>query len=92
MNDLVFVNSKKEAVTSHVVISEGMEVSQHASLELIKRYKSDLEEFGRVSFQMRPFETAGGVQKRKEYLLNRDQAIFLITLMRNPARTVFRRI
>ncbi|WAR46943.1 Rha family transcriptional regulator [Methylomonas rapida] len=88
MNDLVFVNAKKEAVTSHVVISEGMEVTQDSSLKLIKQYKADLEEFGRVRFQIVPFETPGGIQKRKEYLLNRDQAIFLITLMRNNPKTV----
>lgn len=88
MKDLVVVNSKKEAVTSHVVISKGMEVTQDSSLKLIKQYKTDLEEFGRVRFQIVPFETKGGLQRRKEYMLNRDQAMFLITLMRNNPKTV----
>lgn len=88
MKDLVIINAKKEAVCSHVVISHGMNVTQHSSLELIKKYKNDLQDFGRVSFQMRPFETKGGIQKRKEYMLNRDQTIFLITLMRNNIKTV----
>ncbi|WP_084254162.1 Rha family transcriptional regulator [Methylobacter marinus] len=88
MTDLVIINSNKEAVTSHISIAEGMEVTQDSSLQLIKRYKADLEEFGRVRFQIVPFQTKGGVQKHKEYMLNRDQALFLITLMRNNQRTV----
>lgn len=68
MTDLVIINSNKEAVTSHISIAEGMEVTQDSSLQLIKRYKADLEEFGRVRFQIVPFQTKGGVQKHKEYM------------------------
>ncbi|MGR9052898.1 MAG: Rha family transcriptional regulator [Gammaproteobacteria bacterium] len=87
MNDLVFVNSKKEAVTSYTAISDGMGVEHHATLELIKRYRSDLEEFGVISFQMRKPGDQGG-RPKKEWMLNRDQAMFLITLMRNNPQTV----
>ena len=36
---------------------------------LIRRYKSDLEEFGRVEFEMRPLQKDGGTQKRELRLL-----------------------
>ncbi len=85
MKDLVIVNSKKEAVASHVIISTGMQITQDSSLKLIKKYKNDLEDFGKVRFQMRPLDSG---QKQKQYMLNRDQAFFLITLMRNTPNTV----
>jgi len=85
MIDLVIINSKKEAVTSHIIIAEGMGVTQHAALELIKRYKKELQEFGKVSFQMRPLESG---QKQKQFMLNQHQATLLITLMRNNPETV----
>jgi len=83
--DLVKINSQNEAVTSHLIISEGMRVSQHSSLELIKRYKKDLEKFGKLSFQMIPLESG---QKQKQFMLNERQATLLITLMRNTPETV----
>lgn len=87
MNDLVFVNAKKEAVTSHVVISEGMEVDHESTQALIKRYKKELETFGVIRFQIgKPSEQGG--RPKKEYMLNRDQSMFLITLMRNNPKTV----
>jgi len=85
VKDLVFINSKKEAVCSHVAISTGMKVTQDSSLKLIKQYKSDLEDFGKVRFQNVPLESG---QKQKQFMLNRDQAMFLITLMRNNIQTV----
>ena len=46
--DLVIINSKKEAVTSHVIIAEGMRVTQDAALKLITKYRSELQEFGKA--------------------------------------------
>ena len=42
--------------------------------------------FGRVAFEIRPFETAGGRQEREIAILNEDQATYLITLSRNTTK------
>jgi len=83
MHDLVIINSKKEAVCSHVVISGGKGVTQDSSLKLIKKYSDELKEFGRVRFQIVPFDTNGGLQKRKEYMLNEHQSMFLASIKNN---------
>ncbi|MCF7970821.1 MAG: Rha family transcriptional regulator [Methylococcaceae bacterium] len=83
--DLVIINSKKEAVTSHIIIAEGMAVTQDAALKLISKYKNELQEFGKVRFQIVPLESG---QKQKQFMLNEHQATLLITLMRNNPETV----
>ncbi|MFO7753182.1 MAG: Rha family transcriptional regulator, partial [Desulfobacteraceae bacterium] len=55
----------------------------HAVIQLVRNYKEDLEDFGRVAFEMRPFHTEGGIQKREVALLNEHQATLLLTYMKN---------
>ena len=43
----------------------------------------DLNDFGRVSFENVPFETAGGKQKKEIALINEQQATLLLTYFRN---------
>lgn len=70
-------------VTSSFAIAEGTD-NEHASvIKLVRTYQADLEEFGRVGFQIEPFETAGGTQQREIALLNQEQATLLLTYMRN---------
>jgi len=85
--NLVIINSKKEAVTSHIIISDGMGVTQESTQELIKKYKKDLSELGVFRFQNGKPKSKGG-RPTKEYMLNRDHSMFLITLMRNNSKTV----
>lgn len=54
-----------------------------AVLQLVNSYVDDFEQFGRIAFEMRPFETAGGVQTMRVAHLNEAQATLLITFMRN---------
>lgn len=82
MNNLVFVQ-KDVPYTDSLAIANGGNVEHRAILQLIKTHLDDLQEFGRVSFEMRPFETNGGVQKVRICRLNKEQATFLITLMKN---------
>ena len=82
MNNLVFVQ-KDVPYTDSLAIASGGHVEHRAILQLIKTHLDDLQEFGRVSFEMRPFETNGGVQKVRICRLNKEQATFLITLMKN---------
>lgn len=72
-----------EARTTTLAIAEGTGVEHKATIQLIRNYLSDFEEFGRVTFEMAPFATAGGVQKREIALLNEQQATLVMTYMRN---------
>lgn len=72
-----------ELVTTSLIVAEGTE-SQHASvIRLVRDNLADFEEFGGVGFEIQPFETAGGTQKRSVALLNREHAMLLMTYMRN---------
>lgn len=72
-----------DAVTTTTVIAAGTE-NEHASvIALVRRYQADFEEFGRVRFEIEPFETPGGVQSREVALLDEPQATLLLTFMRN---------
>lgn len=82
-NEIVFIGNDGQAVTTSLAIAEGTE-NKHASvLQLIRQNANDLNDFGRVTFEMRPFETAGGTQKREVAILNEQQSTLLLTYMRN---------
>lgn len=58
--------------------------NEHASvLRLIRDNLADFEEFGGVGFEIAPFDTAGGVQRREVAVLNEEHATLLLTYMRN---------
>lgn len=71
------------AVTTTLAIAEGTGVEHKAVIQLVRTYLTDLGEFGRVTFEMRPFETAGGMQRREVAILNEQQSTLLLTYMRN---------
>jgi len=82
MNNIVTLNNG-QAVTTSLAIAEGTE-NEHASvIKLVRTYQADLSEFGRVGFEIAPFETAGGMQSREVAILNEQQATLLLTYMRN---------
>ena len=56
--------SNGEAVTTTLAIAEGTEIDHASVIKLVRTYLADLEEFGRVGFEIAPFETAGGVQQQ----------------------------
>lgn len=82
MSNIVLIENG-EAVTSSAAIAVGVGNPHKSVIQLIRQNQQDLEEFGRVPFQMRPFETAGGTQNREIALLNEQQATLLMTYMRN---------
>ncbi|AQT78280.1 hypothetical protein B1R94_02075 [Mycolicibacterium litorale] len=58
--------------------------NEHASvLRLIRDNIADFTEFGGVGFEIQPFDTAGGVQRREVAILNEEHATLLLTYMRN---------
>jgi len=75
------VNS--ELLVSSLVIAENVKHEHRTVLQLIRQNLKDFEELGGVTFQMQPFETNGGVQTREIVLLNENQAILVMTYMRN---------
>ncbi|MGY0373234.1 Rha family transcriptional regulator [Clostridium sp. JNZ J1-5] len=88
---LVFITDKdlkNEPYTTSKIIAEYGGQEHRAVRQLIESYKNQLKEFGRVTFEMIPFETKGGIQNIKVYKLNEEQATFLITLMKNTPQVV----
>lgn len=74
---------KLDLVTNTAAIAVGVGRDHDTIIKLVDRNKSDLEEFGRVGFEIRPIQTKGGVQKQRVALLNEQQTTLLITYMRN---------
>ena len=72
-----------EAVTTSLAIADGTANTHEAVIKLVRTYSADLEQFGRVGFEIEPFETAGGVQHREIALLNEQQSALIIAYMRN---------
>lgn len=68
----VFTNSK--------VIAEGTGNQHHAVRELIKKYHSEIEEFGALFISN---EESSGGRPMEVFYLNEEQATFVITLLRN---------
>lgn len=79
MYELVEVR-KNNIFTNSRIIAEGTGNKHHAIRELIKRYKSDIEDFGTLLILNE--ESTGG-RPMEVYLLNEEQATFVITLLRN---------
>lgn len=72
-----------DAVTPTTAIAAGTEKEHASVIALVRKYHDDLCEFGRVRFEVDPFETAGGAQSREIALLTEPQATLLLTYMRN---------
>ena len=82
MTDLVFIDNGAPVTTS-ATIAEGVCAQHKNVLELIRKNVSDFQEFGRVTFETRRLETAGGRQHQEVAVLNEQQATLLMTYMRN---------
>ena len=72
-----------EATTTSLIIAEGTGIEHASIMKLIRNNLNDFNEFGRVRFEIQPFETAGGIQKRELAILNEQQATLLFSYMRN---------
>lgn len=70
-------------IVSSLTIAEGAGVEHASVMKLVRAHLSDLEEFGRVGFEIAPFETAGGMQRREVALLNEQQATLVMSYQKN---------
>lgn len=84
VNEIVYIK-KEDVFTNSKIISEGAGIQHHSITKILKNYKSDFEEFGKlkIGFQIQPSKTN---QKEKLYLLNEQQATLLLTYLRNTER------
>jgi phage regulator Rha-like protein len=95
MNELVFLDpndiNETPFTTSEVVALHG-KVRHDTVQHLIRDYQKDIEEFGKLAFEIRPCEDGiNGFKIRKSnagrpekiYHLNEEQATLLITYMKN---------
>lgn len=85
-SELVFAGSDGEPFTTSLVIAAETGNEHRAVLQLIRTYVTDLDEVGRVAFQMQPFETAGGVQRREVAELDEPAAALLMTYLKNTTQ------
>jgi len=83
MNNLVFLEPddlSEIPFTTSKVIAEHGKVQHDTVQRLIRNYESDLEEFGKLGFEIRPLESG---QSEKIYKLNEQQSTLLIIYMKN---------
>lgn len=79
---LVLLNGDSPYTTSEIV-AECAGVKRHAVKSLIEKHRSDLEDFGKVAFQMQPLPGSKTGQKVTVYHLNEQQATLLMTYLKN---------
>lgn len=78
--ELVYMDGKKEPYTTSAIIAECAGIKHHAIQEHIRKQIGRLEQFGKVSFKMRPLQSG---QQTKDYILNEQQATLLVTFLKN---------
>ena len=89
MTNLVFLEPNKidaTPFTTSDVIAMFAGTSYRSVQRTIERQYARLERFGRVRFEITPLETEGGLQNKKIYRLNEEQATLLITFLKNTDR------
>lgn len=72
--------------TISLVIASDTGNEHRAVLQLIRANLDDMNEVGGVAFEMQPFETAGGTQKREIALMDEPAAALLMTYLRNTPK------
>ena len=80
--------SKALPVTDSLIIATLTEREHRIILQLAKKYRKELEDFGQVTSEMRLNEFKKRSQEIEVILLNEGQATFLITLMRNTPKVL----
>lgn len=72
-----------------IVMAERLGIDHPSLIKVIKKYEDKItERFQRVRFQIRPFETKGGVQNVTVAYLTEEQSYFVATLSKNSERVV----
>lgn len=77
------IGSHMEPYTTVDTVAQYAQVQQQTVEHLIRKHMKDLEEFGKVGFEIRAVEGSRTGQYAKVYHLNEQQATLLITYLRN---------
>ena len=78
------IGSHMEPYTTADAVAEWTHIKQETIDHLIRKHKSDLEEFGVLGFEIRlPLAGSKGGRPEKLYHLNEQQATLLITYLKN---------
>lgn len=80
---LVHAATDGTLTTTSEIIAAGTKSEHRNVIRLVRKYLTDFEAFGRVDFKNQTFDTAGGTQSREIAVLNREQAMFAMTMFRN---------
>ena len=83
---LVFIKpigSRMEPYTTSDTVAQYAQVRHKTVNELIRKHRTDIEEFGLLRFEMEAVERERGVKYAKVYHLNEQQATLLITYLKN---------
>ena len=88
-NTSLVLLQNNQLVTTSEIIAQSIDVHHKNTLDLIKRYKRELEPLGSLAFETRVkrADNRGG-EKTTYALLNEQQATFLISLSRNTSKVV----
>lgn len=81
-NNLVFIK-KDDVFTSSKIIAENTNIEHESVQRILRKYKSDFEEFGRLRFSDSKSGNLLGGRPEKIGLLNEQQALLLMTYLRN---------
>lgn len=84
--ELVTVADDGTPVVTSLVIANDTGNQHKNILGLIRENRDDLNDVGRVAFETRPFETAGGRQFREVAVLDEPASALLLTYLRNTPR------
>ena len=80
MNELVILKGN-DVFTDSLVIAKGTGISHRKLKDAIRKYQNVIERFGNLSAPYQAESTGG--RPEEYYLLNEEQATFLITLLKN---------
>ncbi|CCY47845.1 pRha family phage regulatory protein [Peptostreptococcus anaerobius CAG:621] len=80
INNVAFMEYDKVPYTLSNIIAEGVGIKHSSITRTIRKHEKDFEEFGKLGFKIRPSDSGQG---EKIYKLNEDQAILLITYLKN---------
>lgn len=79
MNKLVILKNH-DIFTNSLVIAKGTEYEHHSITRKIRNFEDDFKELGKVGYHIQALKSG---QRQKIYLLNEQQATYLVTLLEN---------
>jgi phage regulator Rha-like protein len=84
--ELVRLTDDGTPVTNSLVVATDTGNDHASVIRLIRDNLADFNEVGRVRFEIRPFETAGGTQRREIAIIDELAAMLLMTYLRNTPK------